>query len=42
LSRELPWGKVMATRAVIVLPVSLFALLGSRHVIRDMTMEAIN
>jgi multiple sugar transport system permease protein len=37
---ELPWGKIMATGTVIVLPVTLFALLVSRHMIRGLTMGA--
>ena len=37
---ELPWGKIMATGTVIVLPVTIFALLVSRHMIRGLTMGA--
>jgi multiple sugar transport system permease protein len=37
---ELPWGKLMATGTVIVLPVTIFALLVSRHMIRGLTMGA--
>jgi multiple sugar transport system permease protein len=37
---ELPWGKIMATGTLIVLPVILFALLVSRHMIRGLTMGA--
>lgn len=37
---ELPWGKIMATGTVIVLPVTVFALLVSRHMIRGLTMGA--
>lgn len=37
---ELPWGKIMATGTVIVLPVTLFALLVSRHMVRGLTMGA--
>jgi multiple sugar transport system permease protein len=37
---ELPWGKIMATGTVIVLPVTLFALVVSRHMIRGLTMGA--
>ena len=37
---ELPWGKIMATGTVIVLPVIIFALLVSRHMIRGLTMGA--
>ncbi len=37
---ELPWGKIMATGTLIVLPVTIFALLVSRHMIRGLTMGA--
>jgi len=37
---ELPWGKIMATGTVIVLPVTIFALLVSRHMVRGLTMGA--
>jgi multiple sugar transport system permease protein len=37
---ELPWGKIMATGTVIVLPVTVFALLVSRHMVRGLTMGA--
>jgi multiple sugar transport system permease protein len=37
---ELPWGKIMATGTVIVLPVTVFALIVSRHMIRGLTMGA--
>ena len=37
---ELPWGKIMATGTLIVLPVTVFALLVSRHMIRGLTMGA--
>ncbi len=37
---ELPWGKIMATGTVVVLPVTVFALLVSRHMIRGLTMGA--
>jgi multiple sugar transport system permease protein len=37
---ELPWGKIMATGVVIVLPVTIFALLVSRHMVRGLTMGA--
>lgn len=37
---ELPWGKIMATGTVIVLPVTVFALLVSKHMIRGLTMGA--
>jgi multiple sugar transport system permease protein len=37
---ELPWGKIMATGTLIVLPVVVFALLVSRHMIRGLTMGA--
>lgn len=37
---ELPWGKIMATGTIIVLPVIIFALLVSRHMVRGLTMGA--
>jgi multiple sugar transport system permease protein len=37
---ELPWGKIMATGTVIVLPVTVFALVVSRHMVRGLTMGA--
>ncbi len=37
---ELPWGKIMATGTIIVLPVTFFALLVSRHMVRGLTMGA--
>jgi multiple sugar transport system permease protein len=37
---ELPWGKIMATGTLIVLPVTVFALIVSRHMIRGLTMGA--
>jgi multiple sugar transport system permease protein len=37
---ELPWGKIMATGTVIVLPVTIFAVLVSRHMVRGLTMGA--
>jgi multiple sugar transport system permease protein len=37
---ELPWGRIMATGTLIVLPVTIFALLVSRHMIRGLTMGA--
>ncbi|WP_181699051.1 carbohydrate ABC transporter permease [Chthonobacter albigriseus] len=37
---ELPWGKIMATGTVIVLPVIIFALLVSKHMVRGLTMGA--
>ncbi len=37
---ELPWGKIMATGTIIVLPVTVFALFVSRHMVRGLTMGA--
>ena len=37
---ELPWGKIMATGTLIVLPVTIFALFVSRHMVRGLTMGA--
>ena len=38
---ELPWGEIMATGTLIVLPVIVFALLVSRHLVRGLTMGAV-
>ncbi len=38
---ELPWGEIMATGSLIVLPVIVFALLVSRQFIRGLTMGAV-
>lgn len=37
---ELPWGKIMATGTVIVLPVTIFALFVSKHMVAGLTMGA--
>ena len=37
---ELPWGKIMAAGTMIVLPVTIFAILVSRHMISGLTMGA--
>ena len=37
---EFPWGKIMATGTIIILPVTVFALLVSRHMVRGLTMGA--
>lgn len=37
---ELPWGKIMATGTIIVLPVIVFSLIVSRHMVRGLTMGA--
>lgn len=37
---ELPWGRIMATSTLIVLPVTVFALIVSRHMVRGLTMGA--
>jgi multiple sugar transport system permease protein len=37
---ELPWGKIMATSSIIVLPVIIFSLIVSRHMVRGLTMGA--
>jgi multiple sugar transport system permease protein len=37
---ELPWGKIMATGSIIVLPVIIFSLIVSRHMVRGLTMGA--
>ncbi len=38
---ELPWGEIMATGTLIVLPVIVFAMLVSRHLVRGLTMGAV-
>lgn len=38
---DLPWGAIMATGTLIVLPVVVFALLVSRQLVRGLTMGAI-
>ncbi|ADH64894.1 binding-protein-dependent transport systems inner membrane component [Allomeiothermus silvanus DSM 9946] len=38
---DLPWGEIMATGTMIVLPVIVFALLVSRHLVRGLTLGAI-
>ena len=38
---ELPWGEIMATGTLIVLPVIIFAILVSKHLVRGLTMGAV-
>jgi len=38
---ELPWGEIMATGTVIVLPVIIFALTVSRQLVQGLTMGAV-
>lgn len=38
---ELPWGEIMATGTPIVLPVIVFALCVSKHLVRGLTMGAV-
>jgi multiple sugar transport system permease protein len=38
---ELPWGRIMATSTLIVLPVVVFGLSISRHIVRGLTMGAV-
>jgi multiple sugar transport system permease protein len=38
---ELPWGTIMATSTLIVLPVVIFGLAISRHIVRGLTMGAV-
>lgn len=38
---ELPWGSIMATGSLIVLPVVVFSLFVSRHIVRGLTMGGI-
>ncbi|MFK7602333.1 carbohydrate ABC transporter permease [Deinococcus sp. SM5_A1] len=38
---DVPWGEIMATGTLIVLPVVFFSLLVSRHLVKGLTMGAI-
>ncbi|MCX7644364.1 MAG: carbohydrate ABC transporter permease [Rhodobacteraceae bacterium] len=38
---DVPYGKIMATSTLIVVPVLIFALLASRHLVRGLTMGAV-
>lgn len=38
---DVPWGAIMATGTLIVLPVVIFSLLVSRHLVQGLTMGAI-
>jgi multiple sugar transport system permease protein len=38
---DLPWGEIMATGTLIVLPVIVFALIVSRQLVRGLTMGAV-
>jgi len=38
---DLPWGRIMATSTLIVLPVVVFGLSISRHIVRGLTMGAV-
>lgn len=38
---NLPWGEIMATGTLIVLPMVVFALLVSRHLVQGLTMGAV-
>lgn len=38
---DLPWGEIMATGTMIVLPVIIFAMLVSRHLVRGLTLGAV-
>lgn len=38
---DLPWGEIMATGTMIVLPVIVFAMLVSRHLVRGLTLGAV-
>ena len=37
---DVPYGKIMATSTLIVIPVLIFALLASKHLVRGLTMGA--
>lgn len=38
---DVPYGKIMATSTLIVIPVLIFALLASKHLVRGLTMGAV-
>jgi multiple sugar transport system permease protein len=38
---SVPYGKIMATSTLIVVPVLIFALLASKHLVRGLTMGAV-
>lgn len=38
---SVPFGKIMATSTLIVIPVLIFALLASKHLVRGLTMGAV-
>ena len=38
---SVPYGKIMATSTLIVIPVLVFALLASKHLVRGLTMGAV-
>jgi hypothetical protein len=38
---DVPYGKIMATATLIVVPVLIFALIVSRHLVRGLTMGAV-
>ncbi len=38
---HLPYGKIMATSTLIVIPVIIFALIASKHLVRGLTMGAV-
>ncbi len=38
---SLPYGKIMATSTLIIIPVIIFALIASKHLVRGLTMGAV-
>jgi multiple sugar transport system permease protein len=38
---DVPYGKIMATATLIVVPVLVFAIIASRHLVRGLTMGAV-
>lgn len=38
---DIPYGKIMATATMIVIPVLVFALIASKHLVRGLTMGAV-
>jgi multiple sugar transport system permease protein len=37
----MPYGKIMATSTLIVIPMIVFALIASKHLVRGLTMGAV-
>jgi multiple sugar transport system permease protein len=39
---NLQYGKIIATSSLIVVPVTIFAVIASKQLVRDLTMGAVN